>query len=1067
MNDVVMKRALHLASQSTLGIRAVNSSEMKEEWDGISEAIKLSASQYYLLLELVESPKEYPTVDMVEFFSLCEDTANTAIHSDSTGRDTKKWMIWNLMNMKSRLDFEGDHTRAARLAFLALALADKSEAAEMEWLSSVSIESYLRIPGLQRRFVLSVNNEVFESANRNGQESLDWLASQGLRLSLSMLNGRTDESIDNDQLTKITKSENHCEKSLLSMWVLSSLAIAQTQLAHQSGNAVVALKQIQLCIMYCQRIMAETRYSPAKKIEVPFWFAVTRMTLFIQASHRYAECLIMKSQTFIQLGDHRKAWSCILTIPRVLGVAANIPKTNDRTLMLQHTISSLMSSKPLILRRFNRLRVAINCLFSPSDLVAKQFRYIPPDKLVSDQIQGLMDETIQDLISAGDILYGSAMTSQQNSEFKSYYESLSQYQLSSLPVIPSTFELPINMTITASGAYASKLSLLKARSLFHEASELDEVSFNKIEGLCHDVINDHSSSSIDKAWAHYYVGTLALNATRRNGDLARFWQVQGANTSESLVLARQSFSNAISRIDNYDNNVFYRNLIRSLALVSGPESGQLSGSVSGMLVLTSIGQVGRRQMSKSLDGKQGGEDLVGAFSCFDERLEDDSERDSAIIHFLDALAAVTPKNWHFVAAAICPTGELLLTSLDKGASGNSFRIETKCVFPDGERYCAYDDILRPLDEIIHKSQQHLQGMDPDQVSANYTKESAKRDWWSVRNKLDETLCNHVLEVEENFFSTIHLRINSKDSIFEENDSTDLPCGNLASRFEAACDPTTPEVDDEMDEESLRKLTVPKLKDILRRHDFADSQMRRMRKHEIVEMIVVTQEKKRQLELEIDATNDGNRSCLFLLLDENLQRFPFEGMESLEGKPVFRIPSLPFVYVTLKERMKSNRQGINLDPSNAAFVLDPESNLESTQKRLLPVLEGLSSSHSWDWDGVVGRPPTPSFFETALMKENGLVIFIGHGGAQTCYSRRDVEQMINGEGTGTFRACNASLILMGCSSGRLVSVNQKDSESLEQLPLYFDPEGIALSYLCAGAPCVVGNLWDVTDHDIDR
>lgn len=30
----------------------------------------------------------------------------------------------------------------------------------------------------------------------------------------------------------------------------------------------------------------------------------------------------------------------------------------------------------------------------------------------------------------------------------------------------------------------------------------------------------------------------------------------------------------------------------------------------------------------------------------------------------------------------------------------------------------------------------------------------------------------------------------------------------------------------------------------------------------------------------------------------------------------------------------------------------------------------------------------------------------------------------------------------------------------------DPEGVALSYLAAGAPCVVGNLWDVTDKDID-
>jgi separase len=37
----------------------------------------------------------------------------------------------------------------------------------------------------------------------------------------------------------------------------------------------------------------------------------------------------------------------------------------------------------------------------------------------------------------------------------------------------------------------------------------------------------------------------------------------------------------------------------------------------------------------------------------------------------------------------------------------------------------------------------------------------------------------------------------------------------------------------------------------------------------------------------------------------------------------------------------------------------------------------------------------------------------------------------------------------------------------QIPLFYEPEGIALSYLMAGANCVIGNLWDVTDRDIDR
>lgn len=51
-------------------------------------------------------------------------------------------------------------------------------------------------------------------------------------------------------------------------------------------------------------------------------------------------------------------------------------------------------------------------------------------------------------------------------------------------------------------------------------------------------------------------------------------------------------------------------------------------------------------------------------------------------------------------------------------------------------------------------------------------------------------------------------------------------------------------------------------------------------------------------------------------------------------------------------------------------------------------------------------------------------------------------------------CAASLLL-GCSSGSL---------SLHGAYL---PEGTVLSYLLAGSPAIIANLWEVTDKDIDR
>ena len=50
---------------------------------------------------------------------------------------------------------------------------------------------------------------------------------------------------------------------------------------------------------------------------------------------------------------------------------------------------------------------------------------------------------------------------------------------------------------------------------------------------------------------------------------------------------------------------------------------------------------------------------------------------------------------------------------------------------------------------------------------------------------------------------------------------------------------------------------------------------------------------------------------------------------------------------------------------------------------------------------------------------------------------------------------AATLLMGCSSGSLT------------LQGSYAPQGVPLSYLLAGSPAIVANLWEVTDKDIDR
>lgn len=86
------------------------------------------------------------------------------------------------------------------------------------------------------------------------------------------------------------------------------------------------------------------------------------------------------------------------------------------------------------------------------------------------------------------------------------------------------------------------------------------------------------------------------------------------------------------------------------------------------------------------------------------------------------------------------------------------------------------------------------------------------------------------------------------------------------------------------------------------------------------------------------------------------------------------------------------------------------------------------------------------------------MYCGHGAGAAFHGLQDTTT--NTTTTSSSSNNNNTLLpaafLWGCSSGRLTSRGEHD------------PMGPVLSYLCHGAPYfVLGNLWDVTDRDLDR
>ncbi|CAN0415823.1 unnamed protein product, partial [Ectocarpus sp. 12 AP-2014] len=176
---------------------------------------------------------------------------------------------------------------------------------------------------------------------------------------------------------------------------------------------------------------------------------------------------------------------------------------------------------------------------------------------------------------------------------------------------------------------------------------------------------------------------------------------------------------------------------------------------------------------------------------------------------------------------------------------------------------------------------------------------------------------------------------------------------------------------------------------------------------------------------------AERHPVVLVLDEELQAIPWEGLPCLRGHAVTRVPAHAWI---------PSRDGVRLD--RGYYVLDPEANLAHTRHHLGPVFQGLG--RRLGWSGVEGEAPTEETMAKTL-QEVDVFAYCGHGAGELLVGRDTVAGLAR---------CPVA-VLMGCSSGRLKGYGD------------FEPMGMATSYLAGGSPAVVANLWDVTDKDIDR
>ncbi|KAF2691649.1 cell division-associated protein-like protein [Lentithecium fluviatile CBS 122367] len=196
--------------------------------------------------------------------------------------------------------------------------------------------------------------------------------------------------------------------------------------------------------------------------------------------------------------------------------------------------------------------------------------------------------------------------------------------------------------------------------------------------------------------------------------------------------------------------------------------------------------------------------------------------------------------------------------------------------------------------------------------------------------------------------------------------------------------------------------------------------------------------------------------MILILDKNLHMFPWESLPCLEKLSISRLPSL----AALRERILAARPptmtqiaqpGHHISTeAGGTSILNPSGDLTHTSKIIKPRLDDMLGS----WTHIANRTPTEREFEDSL-GEKDLVLYFGHGSGAQFVRSKAVRRLYLNSGTNGEKPGCATTFLFGCSS-----VHLSDNG-------IYEPSGMLASYLTAGAPAVVGMLWDVTDKDCDR
>ncbi|KAM8976858.1 separin isoform 1-T1 [Pelodytes ibericus] len=351
-----------------------------------------------------------------------------------------------------------------------------------------------------------------------------------------------------------------------------------------------------------------------------------------------------------------------------------------------------------------------------------------------------------------------------------------------------------------------------------------------------------------------------------------------------------------------------------------------------------------------------------------------------------------------------PGDHLLLTRLELGSSPVTMQI------PTTHLKVSMSSALREFDEI----QKH------QKVVNNLTE---KKEWWESRMGLDSRMKTLIHLIEEQILGCWKVLLMP-------------PCSVAAVTAESI------KLSKALSECGLKDSDPALLKGVLG----ASHHMTPQLIHTFVQGFGFSQSEKAQELLQgaverLKSYTENTEGHTVLVLDKHLQKLPWESIPCLLARSVTRLPSFHFLlsYGLLKKHQPQTTLVQGIDPKQTFYVLNPHANLPGTEERFRDWFKNEPG-----WKGVMRCAPKSEQLQCALTEQD-LYIYVGHGAGAHLLDMQTLQRL----------DCKAVVLLFGCSSAALAV--RGDLEGA----------GIILKYLMSGCPLVVGNLWDVTDREIDR